>query len=189
MTTSFEMTRAHTRRTRDWSGTSEEFGAIEVFSPKDLGPKDGTGAKVQGTVIPTALLTGFSLFGGDPRLTGAQLWVADEKVRLRRNPWAVSRERRALRLTNEGVDYRCTAVSRKKYAFTRPGLAVTVTESGFGRKRRRLTVVIDGPAEPVDISLAVLFSRVNRSQLTLGGAFRAGFSTIFNLLADNAARS
>ncbi|MFE7481778.1 hypothetical protein [Streptomyces sp. NPDC057552] len=56
-----------------------------------------------------------------------------------------------------------------------------VTESGIRKKHHRFLVVIDGPAEPVDLSLAVLFSGVNRSQLTLGGAFRAGFATVFNL--------
>ncbi|WP_051835737.1 hypothetical protein [Streptomyces sp. NRRL WC-3549] len=59
----------------------------------------------------------------------------------------------------------------------------------MGKRRRRVLVLIDGPADPVDISLAVLFSGANRSQLTLGGAFRAGFSTVFNFWADTTARS
>ncbi len=67
MTRSFEMRRAHVRRTLDWSGTSEEFGEITARTATGFGPKDVTGARVQGSVIPTALLTGFSLFGGEPR--------------------------------------------------------------------------------------------------------------------------
>ncbi len=99
----------------------------------------------------------------------------------------MSRRQRALRLTYGEISYRCTAASRKEYTVTRPGLSVTVTESGFRRRRRRLLVLIDGPAEPADISLAVLFSRVNRSQLTWGGALRAELSTAFFFWAESPA--
>ncbi|OII69643.1 hypothetical protein [Streptomyces sp. CC77] len=188
MTTSFALERTHVRRTLDWSGTSEEFGEITVCTATDLAPRDGAGVRVQGSAIPTALLTGFSLFEADPRLTAAELWLAGAEVPLRRNRWAVSRRQRALRLTYGEISYRCTAASRKEYTVTRPGLSVTVTESGFRRRRRRLLVLIDGPAEPADISLAVLFSRVNRSQLTWGGALRAGLSTAFFFWAESPAQ-
>ncbi|WP_236241834.1 hypothetical protein [Streptomyces sp. CC228A] len=190
MTMSFEMREIRDEgRALHWSTTSEDFGDIRVRYPADIRPKRGTAARAEGSTIPTALMISWSIFEDKPRLTGAQLSVDGREAQLRRNRWAVSRKRRALRITHDGTTYRCTAISRKRYVLTRPGLAITVTDSGIGRKRRRLLVQIDGPAEPVDISLAVLFSGVNRSHLTLGGAFRAGFSTVFNLAADNAARS
>ncbi|MFB7913762.1 hypothetical protein [Streptomyces sp. NPDC056061] len=189
MTTSFEMREVRKERGRCLSGASGEFGEIEVLYPVDLGPTGGTGAQVQGGAIPTALLIGWSISDNKPRLTGAQLRLGDDEVKTRRNRWAVRRKGRALRMTHHGIEYRCTAVSRKSYLFTRPGLAVTVTESGIRKKRHRLLVLIDGPAEPVDIALAVLFSGANRSHLTMGGAFRAGFSTVCNLWADTTVRT
>ncbi|WP_405710973.1 hypothetical protein OG264_19205 [Streptomyces xanthophaeus] len=190
MTTSFEMREIRDeRRALHWSTTSEEFGDIKVRYPADIRPATGTGARAEGSAIPTTLLISWSIFGDKPRLNGAHLRVDGQEVKLRRNRWAVRRKGRALRMTHDGTEYRCSAISRKRYVLTRPGLAVTVTDSGIGTKRRRLRVVIDGAAEPVDVSLAVLFAGVNRSHLTLGGAFRAGFSTVFNLWADNAARS
>ncbi|WP_432067053.1 hypothetical protein [Streptomyces sp. C10-9-1] len=168
---------------------AEEFGDIQVDYPVDVRPTAGTGARAHGSAIPTTLLVGWSIFDDKPRLNGAQLWVDGQELKLQRNRWAVGRKGRALRMTQGGAEYRCRAISRKRYVLTRSGLAVTVIDSGFGTKRRRLRVVINGPAEPVDVSLAVLFAGANRSHLTLGGAFRASFSTVFNLFADNAARS
>ncbi|MFE2290609.1 hypothetical protein [Streptomyces sp. NPDC059452] len=185
MTTSFELREVrHEERALCWSGISEEFGTIEVRYPAD-GPMGSTTARVLGSAIPSTLLIGWSLFDDKPRLTGARLQLGGEEVQLRRRPWAVRRKGRALRITHDGNEYRCRAIRRKKYVLTRPGLAVTVTQSGVGTKRRRVQVVIDGPAVPVDISLAVLFSGVNRAQLTLGGAFRTGFSPILNLSMDS----
>ncbi len=182
MTISFEMREIRDeRRALHWSTVSEAFGDIRVRYPADIRPATGTGARAEGSVIPTALMISWSIFEDKPRLTGARLWIDGREVTMRRSRWAVSRKRRALRLTYDGTAYRCTAVSRKRYVLTRPGLAITVTDSGIGPKRRRLQVVIDGAAEPVDVSLAVLFSGVNRSHLTLGGAFRAACATLFNL--------
>ncbi|WP_240136181.1 hypothetical protein [Streptomyces sp. MUM 178J] len=110
-------------------------------------------------------------------------------MKIRRNRWAITKKRRSLRITHEGTPYRCTAISRKSYTFSRPGLAITVTESGIRRKNRRLRVNVEGAPEPIDMSLGLLFSMANRSHLTLGGAFRAGVSTVFNLLGDNTARN
>ncbi|MDT0494787.1 hypothetical protein RM717_30270 [Streptomyces griseus] len=188
MTTSCELREVRNeKRALCWAGTSEEFGTIEVRYPAD-GPMGSTTARVLGSAIPTTLLIGWSLFDDKPRLTSAQLQVEGESVKLRRNPWAVSRKGRSLRMEYGGTEYRCRAVRRKRYVFTRPGLVVTVTQSGIGRKRRRVLVMIDGPAEPIDISLAVLFSGVNRAQLTLGGAFRTGFATILTFATDNTGR-
>ncbi|WP_159030065.1 hypothetical protein [Kitasatospora albolonga] len=163
-----------------WSGTSEEFGTIEVRYPAD-GPVGSATARARGSAIPTTHLIGWAIFQDKPRLTHARLQVEGEDAKLWRNRWAVSRKGRSLRMEYGGTEYRCRAVRRKRYVFTRPGLVVTVTQSGIAPKRRTILVVIDGSAEPVDLSLAVLFSGVNRSQLTLGGAFRAGFATVFNL--------
>ncbi|MFE7457845.1 hypothetical protein [Streptomyces sp. NPDC057554] len=188
MITQFELKEVREERALCWSGTSEEFGDVEVHYSADLGPMGSTCARAQGSVIPTAFLIGWSVFDDKPRLTGAQLQLDGEEVKLRRKPWAVRRKGRALRITYDGKEYRCRATRRKQYVLTRPGLAVTVTESGIGKNRRRVLVLIDGSAVPVDISLAVLFSGVNRAQLTLGGAFRTGFSTVFNFSMDNVGR-
>ncbi|WP_240136179.1 hypothetical protein [Streptomyces sp. MUM 178J] len=182
MTISFEMKEVATGHgSLLWSGTTAEFGDIEVIYPADLGPGNGTGAEVRGSSIPGALFTGDSLLGFKPRLTGMKLLVEGEEVKPRRNRWAVSKKRRSLRLAYKGTTYRCTAISRKSYVFTRPGLAITVSESGVRRKNRRARVQADGPATPIDISLAVLFAGVDRPQLTMGGAFRVFLSTVFHL--------
>lgn len=93
-------------------------------------------------------------------------------------------------VTYLGDAYRLTAINRRAYKLSRqpdaedPGVVITVRQSGLGRGRK-VTVQAAGRVLPADVSLAALFSGVDRSVLTRRGAVRAGFSRIFNFWAES----
>ncbi|MEV7872337.1 hypothetical protein AB0P17_40955 [Streptomyces sp. NPDC088124] len=48
---------------------------------------------------------------------------------------------------------------------------------------KRQVVEVSGPAEPADISIAVVFTGVNTADLTLGGAIRSAVARLLDLVS------
>ncbi|MEO3976565.1 hypothetical protein [Streptomyces sp. CAU 1734] len=176
-----------------WRGTSPEFGDIRVEYPAGRDMTHVIVTAVSGGLIPPATFETRGMHTdvlAMPTLNGATLRVGDGLVRLSRNRWAPTHRGRSLHLTHLGDAYRLTAVNRRAYTLTRrpdsedPGAVVTVRQSGMGGGRK-VTVSASGRVLPADISLAALFSGVDRSVLTRRGAVRAGFSRIFNFWAES----
>lgn len=175
-----------------WRGTSPEFGEIQVLLPAGRDAPNSLTTQVRGGRIPPAV---FETRGPHteivrrPTLNRSTLHVGDAPVRMDRNRWAPTRRGRSLRLTYLGDTYRLTALDRRTYELVRtpdpedPGVRVTVRRSGLGG-RRGITVRTTGRTLPADISLAVLFTGIDRSVLTGRGAIRAGLSRVLNLWAE-----
>ncbi|MEV8224764.1 hypothetical protein AB0P41_01575 [Streptomyces sp. NPDC079167] len=180
------------RKKFGWRGTSPDFGDIQVVYPAGRDVPNAMTTEVRGGLIPTAV---FEIRGAHaevvsmPTLNRSTLRVGDGLVRMSRSQWAPTHEGRALRMTYLGDTYRLKAINRRAYALSRqadaedPGCSVTVHQGGMG-SGRRMTVQAAGRVLPADITLAVLFTGVDRSVLTRRGAVRAGFSRIFNFWAE-----
>ncbi|MFE9725289.1 hypothetical protein ACFYQ5_17250 [Streptomyces sp. NPDC005794] len=178
-----------------WQGTSPEFGDIRVVYPAGQDMPHTMTTEVRGGLIPTAV---FETRGAHaevvsmPTLNRSTLRVGDGLVRMSRNRWAPTHRGRALRMTYLGDVYRLRAVNRRAYELSRqpdsedPGSVVTVRQSGLGGGRR-MTVRAYGRVLPADVTLAVLFTGVDRSVLTRRGAVRAGLSRIFTFWAESQA--
>ncbi|MEK8144310.1 hypothetical protein NKH18_28105 [Streptomyces sp. M10(2022)] len=89
-----------------------------------------------------------------------------------------------------GAFCRQRSQNRRAYELSRlldsedPGAVITVRQSGLG-SGRKMTVQATGRVLAGDVSLAALFSGVDRAVLTCRGAVRAGFSRIFNFWAES----
>ncbi|MFJ3162044.1 hypothetical protein [Streptomyces kanasensis] len=180
------------RRQHGWQGTSPELGGIRVVCPA---PPHATGvivAQVTGGRVPVASFETRGIHTevvSRPTLNRATCRVGDGLVALERNRWALTHRGRSLRLRYLGDDYRLTAIDKRAYRLTRrpdaedPGAVLTVRQSGIAGGRK-LTVRATGRVLPADVSLAVLFSAVDRSVLTRRGALRAGISRMFGFWAE-----
>ncbi|MFE3829058.1 hypothetical protein [Streptomyces sp. NPDC059092] len=169
----------HGTRRYGWRGTSEIFGRIVVTYPV---ARQSTWARVgvDGERIPASSFEGFA-DGSRPSLSLMQFRVGITPVPLRRRRWALTKKGRSLRLTHGGHTYTCTAARRGKgYALAREGVRIRVSQKGRG-SRRRQTVEVNGPAEPVDISIAVVFTGANLANLTLPGAVRSILARLLDL--------
>ncbi|MFF0161505.1 hypothetical protein ACFYRY_28775 [Streptomyces sp. NPDC005263] len=176
-----------------WEGTSPELGDMRVVYPAGRDVPNAIVTDVRGALIPTAT---FETRGAHtdvvsmPTLNRATLRVGDGLVRMNRTRWALTHQGRSLHMTYLGDAYRLTAINRRAYKLSRqpdaedPGVVITVRQSGIG-SGRKVAVQAAGRVLPADVSLAVLFSGVDRSVLTRRGAVRAGFSRIFNFWADS----
>jgi hypothetical protein len=176
-----------------WQGTSAELGDIRVVYPAGRDVPNAIVTDVRGGLIPTAT---FETRGPHadvvsmPTLNRSTLRVGDGLVRMSRNRWAPTHRGRSLHMTYLGDVYRLKAINRRAYELSRqpdaedPGSVITVRQSGLG-SGRKMTVQAAGRVLPADVSLAVLFTGVDRSVLTRRGAVRAGFSRIFNFWAES----
>ncbi|MGW0333821.1 hypothetical protein ACWD0J_18460 [Streptomyces sp. NPDC003011] len=176
-----------------WVGTSPQLGDIRVVYPAGRDVPNVIVTDVRGALIPTATFETRGLHAdvlSMPALNRATLRVGDGLVRMSRNRWALTHRGRSLRMTYLGDAYRLTAINRRAYQLSRrpdaedPGAVVTVRQSGLG-SGRKVTVEAAGRVLPADVSLAALFSGVDRSVLTRRGAVRAGFSRILNFWAES----
>ncbi|MET9589893.1 hypothetical protein ABZY45_02860 [Streptomyces sp. NPDC006516] len=174
-----------------WQGTSPEFGEIRVVHPADR-QTHALVTEVRGGLIPTAVYETRGLHTevvSMPTINGSTLRVGDGLVRMSRSRWALTHRGRSLRMTYLGDRYRLKAINRRAYELSRradsedPGAVVTVRRSGIG-SGRRVTVRAAGRVLPADITLAVLFTGVDRSVLTRRGAVRAGFARLFGFWAE-----
>lgn len=176
-----------------WQGTSAEFGDIRVECPAGRDMPNVLVTDVRGGLIPTST---FETRGAHtdvvpmPTLNRSTLRVGDGLVRMHRNRWAPTHRGRSLHMTYLGDSYRLQAINRRAYELSRqpdsedPGAVITVRQSGIG-SGRKVTVRAAGRVLPADVSLAVLFTGVDRSVLTRRGAVRAGISRIFGFWAES----
>ncbi|MGX1505760.1 UNVERIFIED_CONTAM: hypothetical protein RKD43_004385 [Streptomyces graminofaciens] len=175
-----------------WRGTSPEFGDIKVTSPLNPSSSESVVAEVRGGSIPTATFESRGIHAEvltRPTLNRMTLRLGDATVHTSRNRWAPTHRGRALHMRHGGDRYRLWAVNRRRYVLTRlpdsedPGTRITVARSGRGR-RRQITVTVTGRAVAADITLAALFTGVDRSVLTRRGTVRAFISRAFGLFAQ-----
>ncbi|MFJ2218107.1 hypothetical protein ACIQVO_39215 [Streptomyces sp. NPDC101062] len=162
-----------------WRGTSEVFGEIVVTYPV---ARRSTWARigVDGERIPASSFEGFA-DGSRPSLSLMEFRVGTTPVPLNRSRWALTKKGRSLRLAHGGHTYTCTATRRGKgYVVAREGVRVRVSPKGRG-SRTRQTVEVHGPAEPVDLSIAVVFTGANLANLTVPGAVRSALARLLDL--------
>ncbi|MFH9614707.1 hypothetical protein [Streptomyces pratensis] len=178
-----------------WQGTSPEFGDIKVVYPAGKDVPNVMVTEVRGGLIPTAMFETRGVHAevvSMPTINRSTLRVGDGLVRMSRNRWAPTHGGRSLCMTYLGDVYKLKAVNRRAYTLSRqadsedPGCVVTVRQSGRGNGRR-MTVQATGRVLPADVTLAVLFTGVDRSVLTRRGAVRAGFARIFNFWSESQA--
>ncbi|MGW3660797.1 hypothetical protein ACWD6R_36400 [Streptomyces sp. NPDC005151] len=183
----------HGRTKFGWQGTSPEFGDVRVVYPAGPDVPNALVTEVRGGLIPPATFETRGVHtdvAAMPTLNRSTLRVGDALVRMNRNRWAPSHRGRSLHMTYLGDSYRLTAINRRAYELSRqpdsedPGAVIAVRQSGMGGGRK-VAVQATGRVLPADVSLAVLFSGVDRSVLTRRGAVRAGFSRIFNFWAES----
>ncbi|WP_030665580.1 hypothetical protein [Streptomyces cellulosae] len=176
-----------------WRGTSPELGDIRVVYPAGRDVPNVIVTEVRGALIPAATFETRGMHTdvlSMPTLNRATVRVGDGLVRMSRNRWGLTHRGRSLHMTYLGDAYRLTAIDRRAYELSRQpdaedaGVVLTVRQSGLG-SGKKLTVQAAGRVLPADVSLAALFSGVDRSVLTRRGAVRAGFSRIFNFWADS----
>ncbi|MFJ2174683.1 hypothetical protein ACIOHE_17525 [Streptomyces sp. NPDC087851] len=164
-----------------WRGESADFGEVVVTYPvarQNLSVLIGA----KGDRIPETWFEGFGE-GKSPSLSLMKLRVGTSPLPVKRRGWALTKRGRALRFGHDGKKYTCTASGRGKgYVVSRDDVRIKVAQKGSG-SRKHVTVDVDGPAEPVDISLAILFSGANRANLTLVGAARSAVARFFDTLS------
>ncbi|MFJ8000471.1 hypothetical protein ACIQ7D_25610 [Streptomyces sp. NPDC096310] len=127
---------------------------------------------VDGEHIPASSFEGFP-DGSRPSLSFMEFRVGSTPVVLSRRRWALTRKGRSLRLATAGI--RTTARPRdaeRAHVLAREGVRVGVARKGGGSRRRQI-VEVTGPAEPVDLSIAIVFTGANLANLTLSGAARS----------------
>ncbi|MFI6704038.1 hypothetical protein ACIBJC_34750 [Streptomyces sp. NPDC050509] len=138
--------------------------------------------EVSGERIPDSWFEGFA-DGSSPSLSLMELRIGSTPVSLTRRRWAVTKRGRSLRLVNAERKYTCTATGRGKgYVLARDGVRIKVAQKGHGKKKYQ-SVDVNGPADPVDISIAVVFTGANRANLTLGGAIRSAVARILDMFS------
>ncbi|MET7364542.1 hypothetical protein ABZS61_01710 [Streptomyces sp. NPDC005566] len=183
----------HGRTKFGWQGTSPEFGDIRVVYPAGRDMTNVLVSEVRGGLIPTSTFEtrgAHTEVASMPTLNRSTLRVGDALVRMHRNRWAATHRGRSLHMTCLGDSYRLTAIDRRTYELFRqpdsddPGATVRVRQSGVG-SGRKVTVRATGRVLPGDVSLATVFSGVDRSVLTRRGAVRAGLSRIFGFWAES----
>ncbi|WP_446584662.1 hypothetical protein [Streptomyces sp. LARHCF252] len=164
-----------------YRGTAGPFGKIEVIYPaRRHGDRHVT--EVKGDSVPTTSFDGWA-YGRKPSLFSAQLSVAGEGIRLKRNRWAQTRAGRALRMRVAGREYRYLATSarHRDRALIRDGVEIRTRRHGRGA-RKKATFTVVGPADATDLALAAVMCGVNTRNLTRGGAVRAFIGRSSNLL-------
>jgi hypothetical protein len=176
-----------------WRGTSPEFDDIKVTSPLNRTRSEVVVAEVRGGSIPTATFESRGIHTEvltRPTLNRITLRLGDAMVHTSRNRFALTHRGRALHMRYGGDRYRLWAVNRRRYVLMRqpdsedPGVRITMTQSGRGR-RRQITLTAAGRAVAADIALATLFTGVDRSVLTRRGTVRAFISRAFGLYAES----
>jgi hypothetical protein len=150
-------------------------------------------AEVRGGSIPTATFESRGIHTevlSRPTLNRITLRLGDAMVHTSRNRLALTHRGRALHMRYGGDRYRLWAVDRRRYVLMRqpdsedPGVRITMTQSGRGR-RRQIALTAAGRAVAADIALATLFTGVDRSVLTRRGTVRAFISRAFGLYAES----
>jgi hypothetical protein len=194
-TTSFQMDSYHHKVAGaafpGWRGTSPELGDVWVSYPYRLGER-GIRAVVRGEKIPTAVydVEGSHVVALEmqmPTLNRGTLKVGEEEVGMNRNRLGLSHRERALHLSYRTDTYLLWAIDTDYYALARKpsderaGMTIEVRQHATkGRlpltRNTSRTVTIDGSAEPTDVALAAIFSGIDCSNLTAGGATRAMFA-------------
>ncbi|MEV3870488.1 hypothetical protein [Streptomyces sp. NPDC049906] len=182
-----------------WRGSSPELGDVWVSYPYQLGP-EAIRSVVRGENIPTVLYDAkgahVTSVMSMPTLNFGTLKVGEEEVAMSRNRLGLSQRGRALHMTYRTDTYMLWAIDTNYYAFARKpsgertGVTIEVRQhAGKGRlplmRNQCRTVTIDGHAEPTDLALAVMFSGVDCSTLTPGGAVKALFARGRDLIVEN----
>lgn len=189
----FKEKKPHGRTKAGWQGTSPEFGDIRVVYPAGPDMTNVLVTEVRGGLIPASTFETRGVHAdvaSMPTLNRSTLRVGDALVRMHRNRWAPTHRGRSLHMTYLGDSYRLTAIDRRAYELFRqpdsddPGAVIRVRQSGIG-SGRKVTVRATGRVLPGDVSLAAVFSGVDRSVLTRRGAVRAGISRIFGFWAES----
>ncbi|WP_431043779.1 hypothetical protein ACQUSR_19070 [Streptomyces sp. P1-3] len=173
-------------------GVIGELGEVAVEHTDDRAYDGGaqrTRAQVRGAAVPAVVLTGRAVWGSAPSLDQAELTVDGAPVALEHNVMGAKNTARALRFSHAGHAYTYTVLPRSKGAELRRDGVRVLLEPVKGTGGRRITRgTVEGPAEAVDVALAVLFEEVDTGLLSLkGAAAHAPFHLLDRLARPNRA--
>lgn len=150
------------------------LGAVELVLPAlELVPvRDRTthiGALVTGESIPQSSFVGWP-YSGRPRLAEGKLSVAGRDAAFARKAWRAGKEERALRIWAVGREYTYVEKQDKRHhALVRDEARVDMARSSW-REPKVISGSVQGAADSVDISIAILFEGVYARNLSLRGA-------------------
>lgn len=157
-----------------WGGEVGGLGTVELVLPAlELVPvherSTHIGALVTGESVPPSSFVGWP-YSGRPRLAEGRLSVAGRDAAFERNAWRADKEGRALRIWAVGREYTYLERQDKRHhALVRDEAKVEMARSSW-REPKVLSGSVQGAADSVDISLAILFEGVYARDLSLRGA-------------------
>ncbi|GHJ94922.1 hypothetical protein SNE510_44410 [Streptomyces sp. NE5-10] len=162
-----------------WAGSVPGLGGVHVRYGPAPGRSDAFAqVSVAGEGLPAGVFSGIR-YGHAPLPSRARLQVGAHTGAVSRFRSGLTRDQRALRVRIDGRAYRYRQGPGKcVHELLRPGLRIRVTRDDWYRPLA-LTVRAEGPADGLDLSLALLLQGVYTRHLSQGGRW---FSLPFRIL-------
>lgn len=159
-------------QTYSWAGTVGGLGPVELVYPTER----SVGASgvcfrvsVSGPHLAESSYLGL-LYGGRPSLAEGELLVAGEPGQVSRNAWGLTRRGRGLRIEAWGRRYDYVEVGgKRRHELRREQIRVRMARSSW-HIPQSISGAVHGPADAVDVGLAILLEGVNTRNLSVPGA-------------------
>ncbi|MEU3604431.1 hypothetical protein AB0E83_03015 [Streptomyces sp. NPDC035033] len=171
-------------RAPSWAGDVPGLGGVELRYGAATGRGDAFAQfSVHGEHLPHGVFSGIR-YGHAPLPSRARLQVGPHAGTLSRRRSGLSRDGRALRvgLGERAYRYR-QGRSKRVHELLRPGVLVRVTRDDWYRPQR-LDVHVEGAADGLDLSLALLLQGVYTRHLSQGGRWFSLPSRFLNRMPD-----
>lgn len=144
-------------------------------------------ARLSGPAFPETVLRG-KRRSGRPSLLKAELTLDGRPAELRFNARALRKEDRALRIAYEGREYVYSVQGLgKAEVLEREGVRVTIEPGQYVPSAGTAsTGTATGPADAVDLAIAIVLVEVDTDVLTLGGAALSAPFALMQRFSDEA---
>ncbi|WP_367041994.1 hypothetical protein [Streptomyces sp. Je 1-332] len=167
------------------------FGSVTVercplYRPLEKGKGMDT-VRLSGPAFPDTTFRG-KRRSGQPSLSRAELTLAGRPAELRFNARALRKEDRALRISYESREYVYSAegLGRAK-VLERAGVRVTMEPGQYVPATGTVTAgTATGPADAVDLAIAIVLEAVDTDVLTLGGTALSSPFALLHHFSDRA---
>ncbi|MET7291616.1 hypothetical protein ABZS79_05585 [Streptomyces griseoloalbus] len=170
-------------------GDVGRFGSVVVercplYRPADKGMDT---ARLSGPAFPETVFRG-KRRSGRPSLFTAELTLDGRPAELRFNARALRKEDRALRIAYEGREYVYSVQGLgKAEVLEREGVRVTIEPGQYVPSAGTAsTGTATGPADAVDLAIAIVLVEVDTDVLTLGGAALSSPFALMQRFSDKA---
>ncbi|MGW7272959.1 hypothetical protein ACWGH5_20810 [Streptomyces sp. NPDC054864] len=165
------------------------FGSVTVercplYRPLEKGMDT---VRLSGPAFPDTTFRG-KRRSGQPSLSRAELTLAGRPAELRFNARALRKEDRALRISYESREYVYSAegLGRAK-VLERAGVRVTMEPGQYVPAAGTITAgTATGPADAVDLAIAIVLEAVDTDVLTLGGTALSSPFALLHHFSDRA---